>query len=45
LTVPFSIRIISQGRSQCPRGLRHELSSLARTLESCAFIVFVLLCK
>jgi hypothetical protein len=23
-----------EGRSQCPRGLRHELSSLARTLGS-----------
>jgi hypothetical protein len=30
----ISVYYINKGRSQCPRGLRHELSSLARTLGS-----------
>jgi hypothetical protein len=53
---PFTKSDCSEGRSQWPRGLRHELSSLARTLGSwvqipleawmsiCAFILCVVLC-
>jgi hypothetical protein len=50
----FSGAKFDAGRSTCPRGLRHERSSPARTLGSCvripfkawmsAFILFVLLC-